>query len=886
MTRIFHRHAPTVLRLVFGTQLIVGGLLLTGPLSAQIGQGRLFQQTQPGQQQPSDVNSVPGYCAEPQNASLPECGGSETTNSQQGQFEEEPGQQNGDMGPAGRSNRFPTSRIPNLNNGPSQYPETESTRSQNRPPAERITEPPTEFQRYVASSVGRMLPIYGAWLFDHVPSTFAPVDHAPVEAGYVVGPGDELDVRIWGQINFGQRLTVDRSGYVFVPQVGPIQVAGLRFSDIEPAMKSAIGRVYRNFNLNVNMGRLRSVQVFLVGQARRPGSYTVSSLSTLVNALFACGGPSPRGSMRHVQLKRNGKVVTDFDLYDLLLKGDKSKDAPLLPGDVIYIPSVGPQVAIAGSIESAAIYELDDKTALGDALAFAGGLSPVAAGQTAILQRVDQHSSLLSQNLQLDEHGLSTTLQNGDIIRLLPVVPRFSNAVTLRGNVADPGRIPWHQGMRITDLIPNKEALLTRDYWRAQNRLGQNLLTEQEQTERQAQMEQQRAGMASQQGRLANQQENRIRPNVYQYSTSADLMGAAPRYREETRDGKSDSSLAAATSLDNAPPIRQFLPVNQVQPAAPDIDWNYAVIERLDKQSLTTHLIPFNLGKAVLDRDPDSNLPLEPDDVVTIFSNSDLAVPGAQQTKYVRLEGEVKQAGVYSVHPGESLRELVARAGGFTPNAYLFGAQFTRESTRREQQKRITEFLDSLERDINTSAATLSGRVVSAQQAAAAQESVASQHSLVDRLRQVPATGRVVLNLQPTSSNVDALPEIALENGDRLYVPNRPATVNVVGTVYNQSSYLYESALRLGDYLNDAGGPTRYADKNHEFVIRADGSVIPSNGRSALFTHGFDSLHMYPGDTLVVPTNVNKTTVLRGLIDWSTVISNFGLGAAAINLLR
>jgi polysaccharide biosynthesis/export protein len=844
------------------THVSSAALILTSSLDAQqIDQYRLLrgQQQQQTQDQPS-TSSLPGYCAQAENADAPECAAPSDLDPNQ-------------PGPDVRSQtpyRLPQQnlRYPSDSSLSAPYSTDSSVRTErSHTPAStyRVPEPPTEFQRFVESSTGRLLPIYGASLFDHVPSTFAPVDHVPVTPDYTVGPGDEVDVRVWGQINFVQHLVVDRSGDVFFPQVGRVSLAGLKYDQLQGAIRSSIARVYRNFDLNVNMGQLRSIQVFVVGQARRPGSYTVSSLSTLVNALFASGGPSSRGSMRAIQLKRGDRVITTFDFYDLLLRGDKSKDVPLQSGDVIFIPSVGPRVAIAGSVESSAIYEIGRNDTLRCLLEFAGGISPIAGGQQAILERVDQHSALRSDNIQLTLQGLNTPLQDGDIVRLLPVVPRFEKTVTLRGNVADPVRFPWHPGMKVSDLIPNKEALLTRTFWRERNRL----------TEENSSLSE--TGEKNVEGRNAV---------LRTAGTDVSELKPARNYREEARNTTADTSLAAAQSGDDTPPIRHFLRKNDIQPVAPEIDWNYAAIERLDPQTLSTRLIAFNLGKVVIDHDASADVTLEPGDVVNVFSMADISAPRSEQTRYVRLEGEVKMAGVYSVLPGETLRDLVARAGGLTSNAYLYGAQLTRESTKREQQKRYTEFLDQLDRDINQSASTLAGRVISAEQAATAQASIQSQHTMVDRLRQTPATGRIVLDLQPESNKVSDLPALPLENGDRLYIPSMPSTVNVVGTVYNQSAFLYASDLRLGDYLHDAGGPTRYADAKRTFVIRADGSVVARETRSGLFSSSFDGLRIYPGDTIVVPTNVTKTTRLRGFLDWSQVISNFGIGAAAINVLK
>jgi protein involved in polysaccharide export with SLBB domain len=323
-----------------------------------------------------------------------------------------------------------------------------------------------------------------------------------------------------------------------------------------------------------------------------------------------------------------------------------------------------------------------------------------------------------------------------------------------------------------------------------------------------------------------------------------------------------------------------------VQPSAPEVNWDYAVIERLDKQTLATHLIPFDLGRVVLKHDPSGDLPLEPGDVVTIFSKADFSVPRTRQMRQVRLEGEVGRAGVYTVGPGETLRSLVARAGGLTANAYLYGAQFTRESTRREQQKRYDDFINQLEKDINQGAANISGRVISPAESATAQAAIANQRELLDRLRKVPVNGRIVLDLDPNSRGVNALPDLPLENGDRFYIPSRPSTVNVVGTVFEQAAFLYDEDLRVGDYLKKAGGPTRSADKSHMFVIRADGSVVSRSTNAGLFSKNFQTLPMHPGDSLVVPAQINRTTFAKGLMDWSQIFSNLALGAAAINVLH
>lgn len=688
--------------------------------------------------------------------------------------------------------------------------------------------PPNEFQEFVASSIGRRLPIYGYSLFDHVPTTFAPVDRIPVTDDYLIGPGDEILIRAWGQIDLDGKLVVDRGGEVFLPKVGALSVAGLKYQQLPEYFRSAIGRVFRNFDLTVSLGQLRSIQVFVVGQARRPGSYTVSSLSTLVNALFASGGPSSAGSMRHIQLKRNNRVATEFDFYDLLLKGDKSKDARLLPGDVIYIPPAGPSIAIAGSVNVPAIYELRDGTSLGGAVEMAGGLATTADGQKATVERIENHTTRRVEEFLLDGQGLERALKDGDVIRIFSLSPHFENAVTLRGNVAHPGRVAWHSGMRLKEVLPNQDALVTRDYWRATNSVAN----------------------ASERG----------------------------GERDASQFERQPASAKAATEATTAK-LR-----NQITRNAPEINWDYAVIQRLNPEDLTARLIPFDLGKLVLQGDEQNNLELEPGDVITIFSQNDLAVPLEKQNKFVRLEGEFRTAGVYRAEPGETVRHLVERAGGFTPNAYLYGGEFTRESVRLDQQKGLDQMIEKLEEDISRNALAPSG--ASPEEATDSRAKIEAQRQLVGKLREVKATGRVVLDLKPDSAAVSDLPEIALEDGDRFVVPYRSSTVEMLGAVYNTNSFLYRREQRVDDYLKRAGGPTRDADTGRMFLIRADGSVLSKQSVKGLWNGGFASLRLMPGDAIVVPERLSHGSLLKGLKDWSQVFAQFALGAAAVRVIQ
>lgn len=759
----------------------------------------------------------------------------------------------------------------------------------------------TEFQMLVAGSLGRVLPVYGADLFRNAPATFTPASRIPATPEYIVGPGDQLLVRTWGQLTLNLELTVDRSGSVFIPHVGEVRVAGIRFDQLQGLIKDSIGRVYRNFDINVNLGQLRSIQVFVAGEALRPGSYTLSALSTLVTAVVASGGPAPSGSMRHVLVRRGPTVIADFDLYDFILRGDKSRDVPLESGDVIDFLSVGAQVAVSGSVRRPAIYELRSAETLDNALQLAGGLSSMGDRTSVSVERSTQTPgqpvSRYATEVALDAGGRSTVLQDADLIRVRAVAPRFSQTVTLRGNVASPGRYAWHSGMRIRDLIPDQDALLTPDYWLRREQLGLPVADFQPYFAPRNRPAESPAPAAGELHAQPAQQSSRgLFPALAQEkqpaSAASERDGASGAIAASEARRPQDSPSTTPAQRDDAEPSvtleqPQFPIKTTVLRTAPEINWSYAVIERIDPQTLKPKLIPFNLGGAVLDHQQSENLALESGDVVTVFSVADLKVSRAQQTKYVRLEGEFVHAGIYSVDPGETLHHVIERAGGFTDQAYLYGSQFTRESTRREQQLRLDEYADTLARQVETSASSLSMSLVNAQAASTAGESIASQREIVQRMRSIRATGRVVLPIGFKSRLLADVPDMPLEDGDTFTVPATPTTVGVIGSVYDQNAFLFDGG-RLGNYVTKAGGPTRDADWHHAFVIHADGSVVSRTSLSGTVFSGnsFDHQAIHPGDTIVVPQKLSKTTVLRGLADWSSVMSQFALGAAAINVIR
>jgi protein involved in polysaccharide export with SLBB domain len=684
-------------------------------------------------------------------------------------------------------------------------------------------EPPSQFQRFVQEATGKLLPHFGSQLFN-APQNYVPDGGLPIPADYVLGPGDEIRLQVWGAVDFNATLVLDRNGQVLVPKVGVVPLSGVKVRDLEPVLRASLSKVFTNFSLNANLGRLRSIQIYVVGQALQPGTYVVSSLSTLVNALFASGGPSANGSMRRIQLQRAGKVITQLDLYDFIARGDKSKDVPLMPGDVIVIPPAGPRVAVTGAYDHAAIYELKDANSnVGDVLGLGGGVPAMASAQKALLERVDPLKSPSRQvlDLSLNPAGLQQTLRDGDVLTLMAISPAFTNAVTLQGAVADPVRYRWFDGMKILDLIPERDALVTRDFYRRKNLLVQN---------------------------------------------------------EEAGDKPAKTSSEGAAG--------------RVRATADQINWEYAVIERLDRNTLTTQLIPFNLGKVVLQRDPVHNLPLLPGDVVTILNQRDLRLPVDRQVRLVRVEGEVAAPGVYQAAPGETLAQMLRRLGGLTPQAYVYGTEFTRESVRARQQENLELVIRRLEAQSQSQTTTQLSNLSAdraSQALALQQEARQQQKSQIDRLKLLKSNGRVSLELDPQSTTLAALPGLPLEDGDRIYVPSTPGFVAAYGAVNNENVFVYKPGKTVGD-VGRSAGLMEDADTDQAFVLRADGSIVARRDRSSFMGGNFDSLVLMPGDALVVPTKVDRESTysyfVRQVKDWTQILSQFGLGAAALKTIR
>ena len=683
-----------------------------------------------------------------------------------------------------------------------------------------------QFRSFVQETTGQTLPLYGYNLFGN--NSFPAVGDVPVPANYMIGPGDEINLRIWGTIDLALNLTVDRHGQITVPRAGPLTVAGIRSDQLEARLKNHIARVFKNFELNATLGRLRSIQVFVVGQARKPGVFTVSSMSTLISALFESGGPAATGSLRQIRLVRGGKTESTLDLYKFIHSGDTSSDVRLLPGDVIVIPPAGPRVALLGALDNPAIYELAQKEEpLSGVLAFSGGLQVLTTSHRARVERINTSQDKAPRMVEeraLNAIGLAAAVRDGDVISLFTISPEFSNAVTLRGNVTNPLRYAYRPGMRVSDLIPDVSALIQADYYSRKNIL-------------------------------------------VQYESN----------KEVSNKEVSGKKVAGDKAIDDS---RSMLD---------QINWDYASVERLNAKEVSTILIPFNLAKAVKNKDPMHDLLLQSGDVVTVFGIKDLPVPLEKRTQFVRLGGELMVPGQYQLEPDDTLPSLIARAGGLSKNAFLYGTVFTRESTRLQQQENLDKSILRLETEVNAQVASNLQNVTDSEKGSAVQAQIAGQKILLDRLRSFKASGRISLELDPAST---ALPALRLEDGDQILVPSRPSFVGVFGEVMAEASFIHNPSATVSYYL-DKAGLTRDADTSNIMLVRADGSVEGSSNRSwwcGLGSATIASKKLNPGDTIFVPGVIDRrsayTQFVQGAKDWTTLLYQFGLGAAALKTLR
>ena len=653
-------------------------------------------------------------------------------------------------------------------------------------PTDKDDETLSAFENFIAgkvpSEISTKILQFGYDLFRKSPSTFAPVTSVPVGPDYVIGPGDEIKITVWGKIDGNWNVTVSRDGNITLPRMGVIGIAGLTFEQMKDVLHKEFSRYYNGFEMNVTMGSLRTIRIYVVGNAHQPGAYTVSSLSTLVSSLFESGGPSKTGTMRDIQIKRNGKTVVHFDMYDFLLKGDKTKDLRLQPEDVIFIPPVGPLAGIAGNVKRPAIYELDDETRLLQLIDMAEGLTNTAFKGRFQMQRTENHKlrTLLEGDLlDLEENNEKDfLLKDGDLVKVFSVI-EANNTVLLSGAVVNDGEFAIVPGKtKIKDIILKSGGVL------------------------------------------------------YYSSDEAELTRVT---------------------------VTQSGPV--------------------------TELINIDISKALND-DPEHNIPLEINDYLFVRT-----VPEWNLYQTASISGEVKYPGNYTIQNGELLSSLIERSGGYTDGAYLRGTVFTRERVKVIQQQSLVQMADRLERELFAESSVAISTAISSEEIAAKKAEITSKKEFIGALKKIKATGRMTIRLAHLRVLKGSEFDIELEEGDRLHIPKKNSVVNVLGAVMSRGSFVYTNKLDYKDFINLAGGFTKYADKKSVYVLKVDGTAMHlsrgllswSDSKNRWDVAGFEEIQaIEPGDSIVVPEKFERIAWLRQIKDLTQILYQIAVSAAVI----
>ncbi len=719
---------------------------------------------------------------------------------------------------------------------------------------------------------------FGYDLFDQAPSTFAPVTDVPVPSDYVVGPDDELEVQLYGNQNRTLRLVVGRDGRINFPELGPISVAGQRFTSVKQSIEARVERQMIGVRASLSMGDTRSIRVYVFGFAKWPGSYTISGLGTITSALYAAGGVKPIGSLRNIQLKRHGTVVRNFDLYDMLIRGDSTDDARLLPGDVVFVPSVGPTVTVAGEVRRPAIYETKNESTVADVLGLAGGINAEADATKASLTRINdkQQRVVLTVNLA-PVAARAQAVHDGDVLDISRLRPTLDSGVIVDGWVYSPATYAFRDGLRLSDVIrsvddlkpnadihyllirrelpPNREiAVVSADLGAALNAPGSSadvLL-----------MPRDRITVFD----LQTSRDRIIRPLVNELRTQAN-------YSKPTELVTIDGSIKVPGEY----PLEPGMTVSDLIRAGGGLaDSAYGGSAELTRYRVVngdtrrTELIKIDL-LAVMRGDTTANVLLEPFDNLSIKE-----VPEWGKQESVTFQGEVRFPGRYSIKRGETLKSVLARAGGLTEFAFPEGSVFTRDELKEREQKQLDMLATRLQNDLVTLA--LQGAAANQAQAGTA---LSVGQSLLTQVRTSEAVGRLVINLPRTMrARPGSGADIILRDGDRLIVPRFQQEVTVIGEVQTATSHLYRPELTRDDYIALSGGVTRRADRDKIYVVRADGSVLANEG-SRWFSRS--SMEIKPGDTVVVPLNTERLPALPFWTSVTQIIYNLAIAAAAVN---
>jgi len=732
----------------------------------------------------------------------------------------------------------------------------------------------------IPNGVSKKLTQFGYEVFSRPVSTFAPVTNVPVGPDYVTGPGDNFTVTLWGRVNAQYSVTIDLNGQIVLPELGVLNVSGMTLAELENYLRDQFSRKHTDFKMAVTMGRLRTIKIFVVGEAATPGGYTVSSLSTVINALFAAGGPSKNGTLRAIRLLRQNQEPVIIDLYDFLLGGNKSGDVRLQDGDTVFIPLIGPVVGVAGNVKRPAIYEMTGQMTLAEVLDLAGGVTYAGWLQRVQVERVQNHQRRIVVDFNISdksgagaaEKNMKTIIQDGDLVKVFGVSPFEQNVVYLAGHVVRPGKYELKPGMNLSDIITSYDILLPQP----------NL--EYAEIERLVAPDFHPIVIPFNPGRLlAGDRSENIK------------LARFDKIRLFRWDEKGKRSVSVAGMV-YRPGEYRFIPgmkPSELLDAAGGPQKNaYLKSAELTRRHITqagmkTEKIDIDLKK-VLAGEPGSNIALQDYDHLIVRS-----IPELEFDRVATVSGEVRFPGTYPLRRKETLSSLIERAGGFTERAYLKGAVFTRESAKVVQRQRMDALIGQIEESVLTSTNRAISGALDEESVKTQELALKAKKELLAKLKAAKIDGRVVVRLMPLEQFRGSKYDLELEKGDKLVVPETPGIVNVVGEVFNPTSLLYEKDRSVNYYLQRVGGITKQADKKQISIIKADGSVISISqkdpGRVAwdneshqwLFG-GFMNIKMNPGDTVVVPRKMDRFFWLKTTKDLTQVLFQAALATGVV----
>lgn len=710
------------------------------------------------------------------------------------------------------------------------------------------------------------LPLFGRDLFQNGLDAFRPATDIPVPANYVMGPGDTIVVQLYGKENLAHSLVLNREGQIQFPQIGPVTLAGLTFSQAQKVIEQIVSEQMIGVKASVTMGALRTIRVFVLGEVQRPGSFTVGSLATMTNALFASGGITDVGSLRNIQLKRRGELVTTLDLYSLLLNGDTSNDARLLPGDVIFVPPLGKTVGITGQVKRPATYEIQGDATINTLINLSGGLTNNAYLPISYLVRHDNFGERTLINIDLSTpDGKRYELQDGDLLSIASKLDFINNQVILAGHVKRPGPRSWGQNLRFTDLIPTPRELLPNPD--IEIALIQRFSVETRRVE--VILFSPKDAWQSPGSNNDPQLQGFDVVQIFNYDDKRDeqLADVVKQLEAQARfnERKKVVSISGSVRFPGIYPLADNMTSQQLIQLAGGLtesalDSNgeitrYGIDEQ--RQRVVVH-IEVNLSAAPVE--------LEPGDTLQVKQ-----IPLWKQKETVELVGEVMFPGTYTILPGETLVDVLTRAGGLTPHAYATGAVFSRQELRDLEQQRLTELKDKLQSEIAATSAAGS-------QTGQEQVSVEEAEQLMKNLNTIKPLGRMVIDL-PAILKSPQHHDFQLESGDTLTIPRYKPSVTVVGEVQYPTSHFYDQTLDAISYIERSGGYKKNADEQRVYIVKANGSVIQPES-SAWFRADRESIQ--PGDTIVVPLETDRVDKLTVWSRATQIIYQAALGAAAL----